>query len=143
MFSSRLIYLTLILYCHSGIFATVLPEGELDIEPWDPLKIGQIEPTSLEVASTYVFIVPFVIFVFGILFIPVSLVILFLFVTPFLVPNGNPEGRRSISHQIQLLPQGLFPSLSKPQQHLQETQSNYDTLVNNILSAIQSHGQWL
>lgn len=66
----------------------------LDVGPADPLKIGQINPISLELASTYVFVVPFVIFVFGILFIPSSLVLIFLFIQPFLVPTGitNSEG---------------------------------------------------
>lgn len=111
----------------------------LDVGPSDPLKIGQIDPVSLEVASTYVFIVPFVIFVFGILFIPVSLVIIFLFVVPFLVPGGNPE-RRSISH-VQLLHQGFIPSSTTTQQQHDDAQSYYYSLLNSILSAVQSQGQ--
>lgn len=110
-------------------------EAESDMS--DPLKIGQIDPVSLEVASTYVFIVPFVIFVFGVLFIPVSLVLIFLFVTPFLVPSGNPErARRSSDWQ-------LFKHLSSPSSpatHPHEEESNYYTILSNILSAVQSHG---
>jgi len=60
----------------------------------DPLGFGLIDPVSLEIAATYVFIVPFVIFLVGILVIPASLVIMFLIAQPIFVPTDLTEGRR-------------------------------------------------
>lgn len=118
----------------SSLIGWVVSEG-LDVGPADPFKYGKIEPVSLELASIYVFIVPFVIFVFGIIFVPANLVIIFLFVIPFLVPNRNPERiRRSLDSQL-----GFIPAASSAQQDRQAN-NNVD-LIHNILTAIQSHGQ--
>jgi hypothetical protein len=88
----------LYLYCNLFAFNTVIfnsvsAQG-IDVGAADPLKFGQIDPLSLEIASTYVFIIPFVIFTVGILAIPASLVIVFLVLQPFIIPPEAVGTRR-------------------------------------------------
>jgi hypothetical protein len=63
----------------------------------DPLRLGLIDPVALELGATYLFVAPFVIFVLGILIIPVSLVFLILIIIPLYVPtaNSNPAHGRA------------------------------------------------
>jgi hypothetical protein len=90
--------LLLYLYCNLFaftivIFKSVSAQG-IDVGAADPLKFGQIDPLSLEIASTYVFIIPFVIFTVGILAIPASLVVVFLVLQPFIIPPEAVGTRR-------------------------------------------------
>lgn len=61
----------------------------------DPLKLGQIDPVILELGATYLYITPFVVFLMGILVIPVTLVFLFLIIIPLYVPTSSTEGGRT------------------------------------------------
>lgn len=77
----------------------------IDVGPVaDPLKFGLIDPLVLEVGATYLLVAPFVVFVMGILVIPVTLVFLFLIILPLYVPTSPSHEGRSLRSGIQFNP---------------------------------------
>jgi hypothetical protein len=60
----------------------------------DSLNFGLLDNLSWEVGSSFLFIIPFFIFLFGVVAIPASLVITYLVLLPLIVPPESEGARR-------------------------------------------------
>jgi hypothetical protein len=60
----------------------------------DSLNFGLLDNLSWEVGSSLLFIIPFLIFLFGVVAIPASLVITYLVLLPLIVPPESEGARR-------------------------------------------------